>query len=227
MMPLCWLGAALAGEIYVNGTRADIMPAITMENVTVRFDIQGNCWIEAPMYKISVVPGASSPSAYTPAPAAAPAYAAPAPAGSAYVPPTVYGAPTYSAAPLVPAASPGSASYTASSGVGSGTWWLVTEDNDSAGQAIDVKVNGNVVRRVRSGEGQVIIDIGTFLSRGANRVELTALPGTYGGGLLAVYLGKGTDAGGTVRMDTPEVRFARRATDNATGTTREFTLNVP
>lgn len=216
-----WISTAFAAEIYVNGTRADVMPAITMENVTVRFDSQGNCWIDAPMYKISVVPSSQATPVYAPVATTAPA-------------PTYTPAPTYSPAPTyapVPTASPastyGAAAYVAPLGVATGVWWLVSEDNDSSGQAIDIKINGNEVRRVRSGEGQVIIDIGAFLRRGSNQVEITALPGSYGGGLLAVYLGKGSDAGGTVRMDTPDVKFARRATDSSSGTVKEYTLTVP
>lgn len=234
-----WLSTAFAAEIYVNGTRADVMPAITMENVTVRFDTQGNCWIDAPMYKISVVPSLSAvsspapapaytPPAYTP-PAAVPtpAYSSPARTYPPLPPAPVPAAPTYDGTTSLPTSSYGAAAYVAPLGVAAGSWWLVTEDNDSSGQAIDIKINGNEVRRVRSGEGQVIIDIGAFLRRGANTVEITALPGSYGGGLLAVYLGKGSDSGGTVRMDTPAVKFARRSTDSTSGTVKEYTLTVP
>jgi hypothetical protein len=288
---------ARAGEIYVNGVKADVLPVMTMQNVNVRFDERGNVYIDAPMYRVSVVSGGasgtvsssagSSPatSSYTPPAssshsAPAPSYSAPAPSYSASAPSYSASAPSYSAsapsysasapsysapapsysapapsysaptasnsasgfsapapsyssapAPSYSAPAPGydAPVYTATAplGVSPGTWWLVTEDNDSAGQAVDVKVNGNVVKRVRSGEGQVIVDIGAFLRHGSNDVELVALPGSYGGGSFIVYIGRGSDSGGTVQINTPDIRWQRRSTDSGSGTTKEFTLAVP
>lgn len=213
-MSLLWLAAAaLAGDVYINGIRADVLPVMSMEQVTVRFDAQGNIWIDAPTYRVTVVTPA-------PAPSPAPTYA-PAPAPS---PAPAY-APTPAPSPA-PSPAPAATSRPASA-VPAATWWLVTEDNDSAGHDVEVLVNGVSVRHVRSGEAQLILDLGPWLQRGANTITLQAAPGTYGGGAFTVYVGKGSDAGGTVRLDAPDVRYTRRAVDLASGATRSFTLTVP
>ena len=63
------LPSALAGSIFINGVRADLPPEMTMTNVTVRFDADGNVWIDAPNYKVQVLtPGEVA--AATPLPAA-------------------------------------------------------------------------------------------------------------------------------------------------------------
>src|SRR5688572_18152345 len=48
--------AAQAGNLYVNGTLVDArqMPNVTLDKVTVRFDAQGNIFVDAPGYKIQV-----------------------------------------------------------------------------------------------------------------------------------------------------------------------------
>lgn len=56
MILLSLLPAALAGSVYINGVRADLLPEMTMKNVSVRFDADGNVWIDAPGYKVQVLP---------------------------------------------------------------------------------------------------------------------------------------------------------------------------
>ncbi|GDX82074.1 hypothetical protein LBMAG42_38850 [Deltaproteobacteria bacterium] len=232
-----WLAAANAGDIYLNGVRADVLPVMSMENVTVRFDASGNIWIDAPMYRVSVVPsGAQAPTTALPVAAAPPAAYTPTPAptyttspGYTPVPATTPAytpsyAPTYSPAPTpAPRATPAPTL----GGLAPGGWWLVTEDNDSSGQDIEVLVNGQSVRHVRSGEPQMIVDLGDWLHHGTNTVTLRAAPGTYGGGALLIYVGKGNEAGGTVRMDTPEVRYTRRAVDLGSGGEKSYTVAIP
>ncbi len=179
------LGTALAGDIYINGVRADQPPVLTMEGVNVRFDEAGNIWIDAPLYRVTVVQAAPRPAPATPAPTPA------------------------------------------SSGVAAGVWWLVTEDNDSVGQDVEVVINGVSVRHIRSGAAQLILDVGPWLRPGTNEVSLVAAPGRYDGGALMIYVGRGETAGGTVRMDTPELRYSRRSVDLGSGGTSEFTVQVP
>lgn len=63
------LPSAFAGSIFINGVRADLPPEMTMTNVTVRFDADGNVWIDAPNYRVQVLaPGDMA--AATPLPAA-------------------------------------------------------------------------------------------------------------------------------------------------------------
>lgn len=246
MMTLAWIAAAFAGSVYINGVRADVLPEMTLEDVTVRIDGQGNLYIDAPGYRARVVspPGYASPTpapTYAPPATPAPSYAptpapsyTPPPAAPTYTPPPA--APTYAppstttttaaaASPAVPApvrTSPSSTSALA------GTWWLVSEDNDSTGHEIEVLVNGALVQRIRSGDPQVLFDLGPALHPGSNTVLLRALPSPgLGGGVLNVYVGRGSTAGGTLRIDEPEIRYARRATDRPSGASQSFTLNVP
>lgn len=185
MSALALLGAALAGSVYINGVRADVLPEVTLTNATVRLDAQGNVWIDAPGFKVEVVP----PQEY--------AAAAPPPA-----PPK--------ATPLVQ----------------EGVWWLVTEDNASGGQALDVLVNGALVRRVQSGEAQLILDLAPWLKPGANTVVVSPVGKAQPtGGALNLYIGRGSNLSGTIHLNNPDVVYTRRAAD-ATGA-RQYTLTVP
>jgi hypothetical protein len=71
------------------------------------------------------------------------------------------------------------------------------------------------------------MDIGPFLRPGANEVQIIAQPGQPGGGLLNIYIGMGSNAGGTIRLDNPVVRYARRSSDSSEGGVRTFTVTVP
>lgn len=114
-----------------------------------------------------------------------------------------------------------------STAVPAGTWWLVTEDNGSTGSVIDVMVNGQVIRRVISGQAQLIMDVGPYLKQGTNEITMLIQPGTPGGGLLNIYVGQGTNASGTIRLDAPSVRFSRRSADSAEGGLKTFTVTIP
>ena len=110
--------------------------------------------------------------------------------------------------------------------VGQGTWWLVTEDNGSTGQALDLLVNGALVRRINSGDPQMILDVGPWLQPGANTILVNPAPGAQpGGGALNVYIGRGSNLSGTIRLDNPDVVYTRRGSDS--GGARQFTLTVP
>ncbi len=219
---------ALASDVYINGVKADVLPVMTMEDVSVRFDLAGNVWIDAPLYRVTVVsPAATSQpaaaTAYSPPPSS---YSAPPPAYSA--PPSTYAPPTAAyAAPPPTYTAPVTTPVVTTPAVAPGTWWVVTEDNDSSGHDVALLINGAVVRQIRSGEGQVILDVGAWLRRGQNTVELRDAGTRYGGGVLVVYVGRGSDSGGTVRMDAPDVRYTRRATDLQSTGTKQFSLNVP
>lgn len=113
-------------------------------------------------------------------------------------------------------------------GVEMGRFWLVTQDDGSQGHVVEVAVNGTVVRRIRSGEAQLILDIAPWLVQGKNEIIITALPGSPpGGGDFHVFIGKGGSEAGVVRMQDPEIDFVRKASDPATGATRRFTMSVP
>lgn len=174
------IGAALAGTVYINNLPVETLPVVEMRNVTVRFDADGNIWIDAPNYRVQQV----APPTYVPG-------------------------------------------QTTASGVPAGRWWLVTDDAGSVGSTVDVMVNGQVVRRVLSGQPQLIMDIGPWLRPGENEISLLIQPGTPAGGPLHVYVGQGVQQDGTIRLDAPEVRWSRRAGDPAEGSIRTFKVSVP
>lgn len=190
MIPLALIPSLLAGSVYINGVRADLLPEITISNATVRFDAQGNVWVDAPGYRVQVLPPQEMSNA-TP----------------------------------LPAGDDAAVSYR----VPTGLWWMVTEDNASSGHLLEVLVNGTLVRRVTSGDPQVIVDLAPYLRPGANVVIVNPLPGpTPGGGPMNVYIGRGANRSGTIHLDNPDVSFSRRASDGGNGGgARQYTLTVP
>jgi len=109
----------------------------------------------------------------------------------------------------------------------SGYYWLVTEDNASVGHVIDVIVNGTLVQRIRSGDPQIILDLGPYLRHGVNTVTMsTTAGGAGGGGPLNVYLGTGSNRSGTVVLDNLEVTYTRHAQDAVRPDTRTFQIVV-
>jgi hypothetical protein len=186
MIALWVIPSLFAGSVYINGVRADVPPITTLEGVNVRFDEQGNVWVDAPGYRVQVV----SPVAM-PEPAPVPRRA------------------TDVAAPAARA-----------------TWWLVTEDVGSVGHSVEVFVNGVLVRRIASGEPQVLVDLSPWLRSGPNVVTLNPLPGApTAAGSLSVYAGRGATIAGTLHLDNPEVTYTRRAGEPAAS--RQFTFNLP
>lgn len=117
---------------------------------------------------------------------------------------------------------------TTAAGAATGHYWLVSEDNGSVGHVVDVVVNGTLVQRIRSGDAQIILDLGPYLRQGGNTVTLsTTAAGAGGGGPLNVYLGTGSNRSGTVVLDNLEVTYTRRAQDAVRPDSRTFQLVVP
>lgn len=236
--------AALAGAVYVNGVRADVLPEVVLERCTVRLDGQGNVFIDAPGYKVNITdPGeaAAGPRAVSLGGPALPGGAVATvgagvgavAAGAVGVGATAVGmgasalpggavamgAATFpGAAVTTTGARPGAGGGAAASSIPAaeaaprGKWWLVTEDAASAGQTLEVRVNGYKVRTVRSGEAQVALDLGPWLRTGNNTVEV--VPGAEAAGAtrgsLGVFVGSGSPAAGVLRLEQPEIRYARR-----------------
>lgn len=108
-----------------------------------------------------------------------------------------------------------------------GKYWLVTEDNQSQSHEIEVLINGVLVQKIRSGDAQLILDIGKYLKVGMNTIVFNALPADQlGGGVLNVYVGTGSNEAGTLKLDNPIVTYARRSTDSATGGSKSYQLEV-
>jgi hypothetical protein len=202
-----------AGALYINGVRADAVRNMELKDVNIRVDGDGNVWIDAPRYSVEVLQPGAQPSAPQ-----APAPQAPAPQAP-MVAPTPVTAPV--AAPPAPAAVSGAE-------VAAGTWWLVTEDNQSAGHTIDVYISGVLVKTIKSGDEPVLMDISRYVRRGQNEVLISARAGAaLGGGLLKVYLGQGSNDAGTLNLASPQITFTRRSSDSLDGASRQYTLIVP
>ncbi|NOY27546.1 MAG: hypothetical protein GXP62_16910 [Oligoflexia bacterium] len=94
--------------------------------------------------------------------------------------------------------------------VASGQHWLVTQDQGSVGQVVDVLINGTSVREIRSGQAQLILDIGPFLMPGSNvvtfRPVFSDIPAQ---GALTIHLGEGSNDDGTLKMQNPQISYAR------------------
>lgn len=111
-------------------------------------------------------------------------------------------------------------------GVPTGKYWLVTQDNQSKGHTIEVMVNGVVVKKIDSGQPQVILDLQPHLMRGVNNVTFNAMPGSPEGGLLLVYVGTGSQEGGLVQLDNPQITYTRRSSDSTKGGSKSYKLRV-
>lgn len=108
-----------------------------------------------------------------------------------------------------------------------GRYWLVTQDNQSQGHEIEVLVNGVLVQKIRSGDAQLIVDIGKYLRVGSNTIVFNAMPAqALGGGILNVYVGTGNNDNGTLNLDAPSVSYGRRSTDPVAGGSRSYQLEV-
>jgi hypothetical protein len=203
-----------AGALYINGVRADAVRDMELKDVNIRVDGDGNVWIDAPRYSVEVLqPGGQTAPAAPQAPTAPPAPMPP------VVAPTPITAPV--AAPMAPAAVSGAE-------VAAGTWWLVTEDNQSTGHTIDVYISGVLVKTIKSGDEAVLMDISRYVRRGQNEVLISARAGaSLGGGLLKVYLGQGSNDAGTLNLASPQITFTRRSSDSLDGASRQYTLIVP
>lgn len=108
-----------------------------------------------------------------------------------------------------------------------GHHWLVTQDAGSTGQVIEVLVNGALVREIRSGQAQLILDIGEFLKPGSNVVTFRPIgTETPGGGALSIHLGEGTNEGGTLKMQNPQISYTRTGNEPAGEKSVEYVVKV-
>jgi hypothetical protein len=227
---LAIVGAAWAGAVYLNGVRADVLPEATITNATVRVDAEGNLWIEAPGYRVTVQEAGDAGPSRSAAVSAAATRPAPAPmtAAAAVSTPATRPSPAPMTAPYA-ASGPSAGGAAAPAVVPAGGWWLLTVDEGSMGHAVDVAVNGVTVLRAQSGQAQSLLDLGPYLRRGANTLVVTPRAGVSGAGALRVLVAAGAAVPGTgtvpgVRLQEPVVRYARVPTEPAAP--RTFTFDV-
>jgi hypothetical protein len=133
-----------------------------------------------------------------------------------------------SSAPVVANSEPESpAAEPVSTDVPTGRWWLVATDAGSIGVQIDVRVNGDLVQVIESGDPQIVLDLAPFLRRGPNQISMTARalgePGTQP---LTVYLGSGSTQTGVLELGNPEITFAPDQEDVGAGVTRVYTVTI-
>ncbi|PTL76349.1 hypothetical protein [Vitiosangium sp. GDMCC 1.1324] len=226
--------SALAGSVYLNGVRIDGVTNQKFEKVTsVRIDEQGNVYIDAPAYAVKVVnapPPAAAPVKPAPvAPAPAPTAPAPAPVATSPAPTAPAPAPT-----TTPASTPASARVDSAPARITRRYWLVTEQSvpGMTEYDIDLYINSRWVRKLRSGEEQVITELTRELLPGKNTVLMMAHKVAVGTRrsespqhVFKVIIGEGTVGGGNVMIDNPLVRFQRTAAETE-DLSEEFTLTT-
>ena len=101
-------------------------------------------------------------------------------------------------------------------------YWLVTEQNDGAAAQydVDVFVNSKWVRKVKSGDGQMVLEITKYLQPGVNKVIFAAAKKLDGGrksaspsAYIKVIIGEGEAGGNNVMIDNPLVELKRTAAE--------------
>jgi hypothetical protein len=222
---------ALAGSVYLNGVKIDGVTNQKFEKATVRIDEAGNVFIDAPGYAArvtTVTPAPAAPAPAVPTPTAVPA--------TATAP--VTGAPA-AAAPVAGTTAPASATVPAVATAPAEPprltqrYWLVTEQTvpGMTEYDIDVFINSRWLRKLRSNEDQVVLDITRQLQPGANKITLIAKKGvgsrrsTSPDHVFRVIIGEGNEGGGNVMIDNPLIRFQKTAAD-AQDATQEYTLTT-
>jgi len=167
------MGLANAGTLYVNGTPVESLRDYSFEQVDVRVDKDGNVWISAPKYNVSLGEDAKGKQ-------------------------STGGARAESAV---------------DSDLPRGSWWLVSEDNQSTGHKVDVMLNGQAVRTIESGANRpTILDVSPYLHKGTNVITFRNHGADApGGGALEILLGTGSIVGSKVTLDKPKLTYKRNS----------------
>ena len=180
--------SAHAANVYVNGTPVDGLKNFEFKNATVQIDENGDVFIIAPQYNVSLGEEATKQKGNK--------------KKDVTTPPTPSGDGT----------------------VAANRWWLIADDNDSAGHVVDVDINGTVIRTYRSG-GQLIFDVGPYLNTGNNTVRFVSRGDAPSGGALFLYLGTGSVDGGRISQDEPKIKHKRNSASDAKDSV-SYTLEV-
>lgn len=99
-------------------------------------------------------------------------------------------------------------------------YWLVSPQHTRGlvQYDIDVFVNGVWIKKVRSGDDKVVMDITKNVKPGDNKLRIVATKimgerraSTSATDTMEIILGEGTVGGGTVRVDKPLVAYRRTA----------------
>lgn len=110
-------------------------------------------------------------------------------------------------------------------------YWLVSPQHTRGlvQYDIDVFVNGIWIKKVRSGDDKVVMDITKNVKPGDNKLRIVATKNmgdrrasTSAADTMEIVLGEGTVGGGTVRVDKPLVAYRRTAQE-----TQNFAEDFP
>jgi len=110
-------------------------------------------------------------------------------------------------------------------------YFLVTEQNDGATAQydVDVYVNSKWVRKVRSGDEQIVLDISRFLNPGPNKLLFAATKRAPRSGaptsFVRLIVGEGESSGSQVLIDDPLLECKRTAAE-IDNVNEEFTLQA-
>ncbi len=207
LVTVAWAARAEARKVFLNGVEVEGLANQSFGSCEVKFDADGNVWIQAKGYAVKVgASGASGTATMTPAPAPV----ASMPAG---------GATTTSGG-----ASPAPATATpAPDGKLSKRYWIVaTQPRVGAAQYdVDVFLNGKFLRKVRSKDAQTVVEITDKLAPGRNVIHLAAQKSYTGGkrfsaspdDTFTVIIGEGAMGKGTVTITNPLARMVRSAAE--------------
>lgn len=111
-------------------------------------------------------------------------------------------------------------------------YWLVTEQNmpGATQYDIDLFVNSKWIRKLKSGEEQIVVEVTKYLNPGSNKVLLAAHKNIAGSRksyspehLFRVTIGEGDAGGDRVMIDNPLVTFKRTA-DETEDASQEYNL---
>ena len=137
------------------------------------------------------------------------------------------------AAPAAPAAAPVAAASVGSGPIGK-HYWLVTEQSE-AGAAqydLDVFVNSKWIRKVKSGEEQIVLEVTKYLQPGPNKLLFAATKHIEAGrksvspaAFVKVIVGEGESGGNNVMIDNPLVECKRTAAETE-NVNEEFTIQA-
>lgn len=192
-------GLAGAREIYLNGVKLDssvVLKSVTLSGCDVKIDDKGDIYITAKGYNVSATPAPPRPSPS---------------------PPTVTSPPPPPPAPIPP---PAPKPKEQPVDLGRKGVWLVSKQTQRGivQYDIDVTVNGALVRRVRSTEDPVVMDITRWIKPGDNTVRLVATKNIptkrmsqSPTDIMEIIIGEGVLGGSTVSIDRVLVDFTRTA----------------
>jgi hypothetical protein len=110
-------------------------------------------------------------------------------------------------------------------------YFLVTEQNDGAAAQydVDVYVNSKWVRKVRSSDEQIVLDISRYLNPGPNKLLFAATKRVARSGaptsFVRLIVGEGESSGSQVLIDNPLVECKRSGAE-VDNVNEEFTLQA-